>query len=228
MKNKELQKSRMWKYFVEATADIIREEGYDKVTIRKVADRAGYNSATIYNYFSEVSHLVFFASMMFLKEYTEDVAKTMEKVSKPIDKYLLAWECFCYHSFQKPKLFHAVFMMDLGDYPENMLEHYYAKFPRELVHFPEELIPTLMERNMSKRGRSALELALQAGEISDRNVDAINEVTILIWQGMFNNVLNHRTKYQPDIALKKTMRYITEIVRNEKVLLFNDETMEGK
>ena len=49
----------MWKYFVDATAEIIEEEGLENVTIRKVADKAGYNSATIYNYFSEISHLLF-------------------------------------------------------------------------------------------------------------------------------------------------------------------------
>lgn len=43
----------MWKYFVDATAEIIEEEGVENVTIRKVADRAGYNSATIYNYFQK-------------------------------------------------------------------------------------------------------------------------------------------------------------------------------
>lgn len=59
MKNKEIQMGRMWKYFVDATAEIIEEEGLENVTIRKVADKAGYNSATIYNYFSEVSHLIF-------------------------------------------------------------------------------------------------------------------------------------------------------------------------
>lgn len=50
----------MWQYFIEATAAIIEEEGYDHITIRKIADKAGYNSATIYNYFSELSHLTFF------------------------------------------------------------------------------------------------------------------------------------------------------------------------
>jgi DNA-binding transcriptional regulator YbjK len=37
----------MTSYFVNATADIIEKEGIDKVTIRKIADLAGNNSATI-------------------------------------------------------------------------------------------------------------------------------------------------------------------------------------
>lgn len=45
------QRVRMIKYFIDATIEIIEKEGYEGVTIRKVADIAGYNSATIYNYF---------------------------------------------------------------------------------------------------------------------------------------------------------------------------------
>ncbi|WP_445489166.1 TetR/AcrR family transcriptional regulator [Niallia sp. 03133] len=220
MNNKEIKKSRMWKYFVEATAEIIQEEGIEKVTIRKVANKVGYNSATIYNYFSEVSHLIFFASMTLLKDYTEEVAVYMQKSEKPLEKYLLAWECFCRHSFSQPKVFYAIFINDLGDYPENMLESYYKKYPRDLINIPEELIPTLFERNMSKRGRSVLELALQEGEIEEEKVDAINELTILVWQGMFSNILNHRKSYDSEKAVQITMKYISEIVRNTEIFKF--------
>ena len=74
---KMIQKSRMVKYFVDATVDIIEKDGYKSVTIRKVADTAGYNSATIYNYFDNLEHLLFFASMhytstLIFENYTEE------------------------------------------------------------------------------------------------------------------------------------------------------------
>ena len=65
---KMIQKTRMVKYFVDATIDIIEKDGYESVTIRKVADIAGYNSETIYNYFDNLEHLLFFASMHYLRE----------------------------------------------------------------------------------------------------------------------------------------------------------------
>ncbi|HWO77724.1 MAG TPA: TetR/AcrR family transcriptional regulator, partial [Bacillus sp. (in: firmicutes)] len=46
MKRKEIQMNRMWKYFVDATAQIIEEEGVENVTARKIADIAGYTSST--------------------------------------------------------------------------------------------------------------------------------------------------------------------------------------
>ncbi|KXH84082.1 TetR/AcrR family transcriptional regulator [Sporosarcina sp. HYO08] len=212
MNNKKIQMSRMWKYFVDATAEIIEEEGIDQVTIRKVADRAGYNSATIYNYFSEISHLIFFASMKFLKNYTDDVTIYMNKGKNPFEKYLLAWECFCNYSFQQPQIFHAVFIMDLGDHPEKLIENYYEIYPADLINIPQELKPILFERSMTKRGRSLLEIAAKEGYIKEDQIDSINEMTILLWQGMLTNVLNNRMNYEIEEAANRTMEYVRKII----------------
>ena len=214
VKKKAIQLSRMWKYFVDATAEIIEEEGLENVTIRKIADKAGYNSATIYNYFSEISHLIFFASMKFMKSYTDEVATYIEKGNDPIEKYLLAWECFCQHSFQKPQIFHAVFIMDLGDTPEKLLQDYYETYPNDLINIPEDLASILFERNLTKRGRSMLEIAFKEGYLTEENVHSINELTILVWQGMFTNIINNRKNYDAQEAVDIVMNYITEIVRN--------------
>ena len=208
--------SRMWKYFIEATVEIIEEEGIGQVTIRKVADRAGYNSATIYNYFSEVSHLIFFASMKLLKSYTDDVTVYMDKGRTPLEKYMFAWECFCKHSFLKPDIFHAVFIMDLGDQPEKLIRNYYEIYPADLINIPEELKPILFERSMSKRGKSILQFAAKEGQIDEFRVDDINEITILIWQGMLTNILNNRLGYKLEEAELITMQYIRQIVDNAK------------
>lgn len=204
----------MWKYFIEATVEIIEEEGIDQVTIRKVADRAGYNSATIYNYFKEVSHLIFFASMKLLKDYIEDVTEKMDTGKTYLEKYMLAWECFCNHSFRQPSVFHAVFIMDLGDHPEKMIERYYEMYPSDLINIPEELKPILFERSMTKRGKSLLKMAAKEGMIDESKVDSLNEMTNLLWQGMMTNILNNRLDYSLEVAEQKTLQYIGQMVEN--------------
>ena len=49
-----LRQKRNMMYFVEATEKILREEGIPGVTIRRIAAEAGYNSATLYNYFQDL------------------------------------------------------------------------------------------------------------------------------------------------------------------------------
>jgi len=55
---------------------IFQEEGLEQVTIRKFADKAGYNSATFNNYFLEISHLLFFATMRCMQDYTNELLAT--------------------------------------------------------------------------------------------------------------------------------------------------------
>ena len=64
--NKEVQRKRMMGYFIRAAEEVIESDGLDKVTIRKVAQLAAYNSATLYNYFEDLDHLIFFTLMKYI------------------------------------------------------------------------------------------------------------------------------------------------------------------
>ncbi|WP_262499828.1 TetR/AcrR family transcriptional regulator [Planococcus sp. ANT_H30] len=215
MDNKELKKRRMWTYFIDATEELIRTEGYQHITIRKVAEKAGYNSATIYNYFGELSHLLFFASLKFMKPYIESVTAEMKKTTDPIEKYLVAWEVFSDYSFKNPEVFHAAFLMDLGEHPESLLIHYYELYPADLLDVSEELKPALMERSIDERGRHAISHMIKAGLLNEKQAEELNELTNLIWQGMFTNVLNNRNRYSALEAHERTMQYVREIVSSK-------------
>ncbi len=59
MKNKEVQELRMKNYFIQATKEILKGEGLQAVSVRNVADKAGYSYATLYNYFKDITELIF-------------------------------------------------------------------------------------------------------------------------------------------------------------------------
>ncbi|WP_432355441.1 TetR/AcrR family transcriptional regulator [Sporosarcina sp. A2] len=216
MDKKKLQKSRMWKYFVEAATEIIEEEGARAVTIRKVADRAGYNSATIYNYFDEFSHLLFFSSMRLMKDYTIEVTRRMNEESNSLDQYEVAWECFCEYSFKQPDIFHSVFIRDLGENPDHLLDKYYEFYPTDIVDVPEEIRMSLLEQNVVKRGNPILRRAVDQGCLDEDKIESLNEVTILIWQGMLMSFLNNRITSSAEEAADRTMFYVREIINRLK------------
>lgn len=214
MDKKEIQRNRMMKYFIDATVHIMKEEGMEHVTIRKVADIAGYNSATIYNYFQEVSHLIFFAAMTFLKDYTDALSKSLVKEKNSLEKYLMTWECFCKYSFADPKIYHAIFSSNLGNQPEELLKNYYTIFPTDIINLPEEMLPMVLESNLAKRGRVILEKCVKEGLLRAENAEEINEMAVLVWQGMLTLLLNNRRHYSTDEAVEKTMIYIRQLVYN--------------
>lgn len=211
---KEIQKNRIMGYFIEATVKIIREEGIDHVTIRKVADLAGYNSATLYNYFQDLSHLIFFAGMTFLKKFTDDLPHYIAKGTNPLETYLLIWECFCKYSFQDPQIYYAIFSANLGGQPDELLKNYYKTFPMDIIDIPEEYLPMVLEGNLSERGRLALQKCVKEGFMLEESSLEVNEMAILTWQGMLTLLLNNRRSYTNEEAAKKAMNYIRQIVLN--------------
>lgn len=56
--NLTLKRKRIMIYFIEAAEKLIRQNGIENLSIRKIATEAGYNSATIYNYFNETAYNV--------------------------------------------------------------------------------------------------------------------------------------------------------------------------
>lgn len=213
------QLTRMWQYFIEATTQIIEREGIHQVTVRKVADIAGYQSSTIYNYFEELSHLVFFASLRFLKPYIDELPVYMAKGENSLEKYLLCWECFCRHSFKEPQIYNSIFLSNLGDSPEEMLRKYYLVYEQDIIDLPEDLKPMFLEHNLSKRTMNALHKAIEDGYIKQENVESVIEMTILIWKGMINSLLNYRANYNADEACEKTMKYIREITLKNAIFV---------
>lgn len=75
MDNANIKKQRVITYFIEATEKLIKEDSIAGLSIGKIAAEAGYNSATLYNYFHDLEHLVLFASVRYLREYISTLAK---------------------------------------------------------------------------------------------------------------------------------------------------------
>ena len=53
MERKKIQEERIRGYFIQATKEILKGEGLSALSVRNIADRAGYSYATLYNYFKE-------------------------------------------------------------------------------------------------------------------------------------------------------------------------------
>ncbi|MFZ4452628.1 TetR/AcrR family transcriptional regulator [Salibacterium aidingense] len=208
---KEIQRSRMWHYFIDATAALIEEEGMEQVTIRKVAERAGFTSSTAYNYFGELSHLIFFASIRFTQGYVQELPSYMKKGNNTVETWLHAWRCFAKHSFQNPHTFAAVFINNLGAVPSELLQEYYEQFSSELVGVPEEIVPFIMEHNLEKRSNLYLQGAVEEGLLSSENVNMIADVTLMIWRGMMTTLLNNRRHVTPEEAEERTMSYVVHV-----------------
>lgn len=71
-----LKNQRVRSYFVQAAKRIILDEGVENVSVRKVADMAGYTFSTIYNYFNNLNELLQDVKTDMIHDLIEHMKKT--------------------------------------------------------------------------------------------------------------------------------------------------------
>lgn len=112
----EIRKERTKDLYIDITCDLIRNDGMSAVTIRAISERAGYNSATMYSYFDNLSHLIFFAYMRFedelLEKFKAEVNK--EKASSLYGIWPRMYVIMARFYLENPNIFDCLFMSDFA------------------------------------------------------------------------------------------------------------------
>jgi len=215
VKKDDIKKIRTLRLFIDATAQIIEDEGIEGVTIREVAKITGYNSATIYNYFDNCNELISFAAMKFISDYVQAMPEYIAEANNALEEFLAVWQCFCEYCFQDPQIYYAIFTADIGDKPEDLIKDYYTLFPDDLGEPPKELVPMLMESDFSRRCEILIKPCVEADYFTPQQAEEINELIRLIYQGMLSLMINNRIDYSTEEAVERTMKHIRMVV-NER------------
>lgn len=210
LRKKALQKNRIMKYFIEAAHKILEEEGIEHITARKVADLAGYNSATLYNYFENLDHLICYASMGYLKRYYAELDASISEAGQPRDNFLKTWELFTRHSFEKPKIFKNIFFNTFNNKLKTMINTYFELFPEDFGVQKQNLIPMLREGDLKMRNMAILSQNLGA-LIPHEQLVLLNDLIISLYRGKLESVVAGEFT-TIDEAIESTMGLITFVV----------------
>lgn len=212
---REIKKNRIKKYFIDACHQIITAEGSDAVTIRKVADLAGYNSATLYNYFENLDHLMLYASCKYLRGYLVKL-KTVELPENSVDRYFMVWRLFSEEAFLNAEFYYTMFFKFYYSNFNDAIKDYFDLYPEDLEGMSESLLPMLVESKLWKRDYENLKDCVTDGYIKEDDVLVINEMLVLIFQSM---IIQASQVEDLDIALhvEKIMDYVTRIFNAHRV-----------
>lgn len=209
--NREEKRKRIMSYFINATIELMEEEGIENLSIRKVADRAGYNSATLYHYFSNLDELELFASIKCLDEYMKETLIYKAEGRSLKQWYLDQWSCFCRHSFTRPRIYHFLFFSPEGTASLNeVVRRYYEIYPDEKVEMTVEYERFLKEGDFFKRNEMLLRNVVQEREyhISEQEIKEVNEMSVLIYRGVLAIMRCDRDKPTVEAAVNKTVKYL--------------------
>lgn len=107
--NKKLKKQRMVRYFIDATTEIFKED-VSNLTIRNIANKAGYNSATLYNYFKNLDVLINYALVSYMSKIWQMCLDHHE--DDALIAYLNLWESKCRCVFENTALYNYFLQLD--------------------------------------------------------------------------------------------------------------------
>lgn len=178
--NKDLQKKQNTIRFIEAAQVLIDEIGLKQVSIRKIAEKAGFHNSTIYLYFKDIDELILLASLKHFNGYSTALANQSKEENSPYESFLAIWKFFAQSAFEKPEIFYNFFF---GKHSENLtdvFERYYELFPDEKTIYREDIRSMYFGRNIYERCRLILKPLLGEPKIrlTEENLEMINDVTV--------------------------------------------------
>lgn len=189
-----IKKRRVMMYFIEATQELILNEGIENLSTKKIADTAGYNTATIYNYFEDLEELILYSSIDYLKIYLKDLKSEINSNMKAIEMYETIYKVFVHHSFEKPEIFHTLFFGKYSYKLEKIIKKYYEIFPDDITGQTDITKSVLVEGNIHNRDLPVIKQMIKEGSILEEEAPYIMEAIVRIHQSYLENILQQREK----------------------------------
>lgn len=216
-KNIPLKKKRVMIYFIEATENLMKEVGINGLSIRKIADAAGYNSATLYNYFENLEHLILFASIRYLKDYIVDLSHRQKPDMTSLELYHVIYECFNHYAFREPEIFHNMFFGKYSNTMEELLHIYYNElFPSELEGLNDTVKSMLLSSTPMARDRWVMKEMIKDGYVSEEKADFILETIVRVHESYIYDAYKSGDNLDLEEHTKNFNRLFDFILSNAK------------
>jgi AcrR family transcriptional regulator len=114
IKNKNVQKLRKKRYFIDAAKELIDAVGVEALTVKKIAQRSGYATGTLYNYFDNLNVLLFNCILDYFEELYNELSN-IQVVDGDYQNYLLTLMAAYTDYFTKnPEIYYLIYLKNLG------------------------------------------------------------------------------------------------------------------
>ena len=165
--------------FIHAAQELIENEDLEKVSIRRIAEKAGFHNSTIYLYFEDVDQLILLSSLKYFNEYSKALSELSTKDLTPLETFIKVWNFFVQTVFRKPKIFYNFFF---GKHSENLtriMKQYYELFPEEQEEYSPEIEDMYYGQNIHERCLRVLELLIGTDtRVNEETIGLINDINV--------------------------------------------------
>lgn len=137
--------------FITAAKELAEEKGMENLSVRQIAEQAGYHNSTIYTYFKDEALLLALSCVPSFADYSRELARLSASNPTNYDSFFSIWRHFCVSAFKKPDIFRIFFF---GKYSRNLTElltRYYELFPEEKAEYNQVISEMYYGNNFKER-----------------------------------------------------------------------------
>jgi AcrR family transcriptional regulator len=102
-------------YFIEATKEMLKGEGLKSISVRNIAERAGYSYTTLYNYFKDLNELIFLCVKDFQDECELFIKDEIKKQPHGIEKIKAISKAYINYFVQYPGIFELFYIEKISN-----------------------------------------------------------------------------------------------------------------
>lgn len=176
--------------YIEKAHEIIREEGSQAVSIRRIAKELGCSSASLYRHFENLSELLYYAELRTLSSYIQRLNEAEKNWHNMWEVYVGIWDCYAREAFRYPEAYNLLFF----EYDNTKLHHstmeYYEMFPEDIADTNRFFFKMLQTSDFMARDFSICEKCITSNAITYENAVRLNRMVCLLFGGYFKKVLD--------------------------------------
>ena len=209
MKEKKYFKDLSRRDYIEKANEIVRRDGVQGLTIRRIAQEMNCSSACLYHYFENVEELLFYAQIGFLNYYLEEINRHEKQWKDAWDLHIGIWECYSRAAFTYPEAFNTIFFSSMSKKLPSALREYYELFPEHINLVSPHLRAMLETPDFFDRDMQMCEKCVAAGVISEEKARYMNRYVCMLYKGYLKGILDSGIESQDIEGLVE--RFLREV-----------------
>lgn len=186
--------------YISKAYEMLEKEGVESITIRRLADELGCNSANLYRYFQGLDELILYASLKYLRDYIHEVREIFHTVKDSLQLHFTVWECFARYTYSNPEIFNNLFWGKYSHQLEQIIQDYYEIFPEEMAGMDSYMSGILLSGDFDYRDYLMVARCVEAGLFTEQQAKFLNTVTMNLYRGFLKDLLDHPCQRDPESA----------------------------
>lgn len=182
------------KVYIERACEIIKNEGAQAISIRRMAKEFQCSTTSMYRYFENVEELIYYAYIGYLDDYLKELNIHEKEWNDIWDMHIGIWECYSRIAFRYPKAFDIIFFSASSRNLTTAIREYYDMFPERINIVSPYLQVMLQSTDLFERDMVMARRCAEAGVITMENAEKMNRMVCLLYKGYLKQILDYGIK----------------------------------